>query len=391
MIGINLSMKPLMHNHFRGFSAPQDNLSYINNTNIALILPLDASGYLAEVANAFLEGFIQAAEIRGEVTSLETYRTDGQPNTDLLAYRQAVNDGAGVIVGPLLRSSVNLVSQLPIEATIPTLLLQEPDEAIHAGQLGTPSLYTFPLGVESEVIQFANFISKEYEDQDVILIADATRLSNRLIRTFAQTWKKISTKPYKLKIVVNAETWLEVHDELKEYIFRTREYDEDGNEIVAVEDLDRNTKVPPAIFIIGNSEFASVARANIPTALPIHVFAVFKTDLDISGRSLLNLSGIRYFEMPYIHKLNNQKAEVVAGNFASEKPIDLQRYVAAGIDAYKIIYNFTRLITDGSVAVNGETGDIKLNDGRFLREGIALEIQDGALVEINIEEDSSIN
>lgn len=350
-------------------------------SNIALVLPLDAPGYLGEVSNTFLEGFIQSAEAEGARFTLDTYRTDGDPQSGIVAYRQAVQDGAGMVIGPLLRSSVERIAQLPPEFTVPTILLQEPEERIHAGQLGAPLLYSFPLGGEPEVVQFAKELSGEAELSEVFVLAENSPLGDRLVRTFDNAWRLERNLPAKVRKVVSDESWFTIHEEIRESLLLDLDEEAKPTGLVPVYQAEPKHV---AVFAAGGPEFASQARANVPSALAVYVMAVVHADLDRSGRNVLGLDGIRFFEMPYVLNLRRGEA-TVAANYARNLPVDLQRYLAAGIDAYRIASAFPvwgRLV---AWRMQGSTGNVALDDGRFLREGVLMELSEASLVRIHPE------
>ena len=361
--------------------SPSEAIAQFEASNIALILPLDAPGYLGEVSSIFLEGFIKSAEAEGARFTLETYRTDGDPQSGLAAYRQAVRDGAGMVVGPLLRSSVGQVSELTADLTVPTILLQEPQERIHAGQLGAPLLYSFPLGGEPEVVQFANELSGELGLREVFVIAEGSPLGDRLVSTFENAWRFKGNPPANIRTVTSEESWISIHEELRKSLLSGSDSGAEATGLVPVY-LAEPKHV--AVFAAGGPEFASQARANVPSALAVYVMAVIHADLDRSGRNLLGLDGIRFFEMPYLLERPDGQGKV-AERFARSLPLDLQRYLAAGIDAYRIASAFPEWGRLVSWNMQGSTGRVELVDGRFLREGVLLELSEGTLVRVHPE------
>ena len=364
-----------------GALTPAQAIATFEISQLALILPLDAPGYLSEVANAFLEGFIQAAETDGTNFSLEIYRTDGETQSGLVAYEQAVANGAGMIIGPLLRSSVERVARLPGRDTVPTLLLQEPSAATHAGQLGTPLLYTFPLGGEPEVVQFANETGVLVPAQPAFVVVENSPLGERLVQTFEHAWRLTGNQPAMIRTVHDNDTWVAIHEELREALTVKKE----EAQFADYPRLSERPAGPPAIFAAGGPEFASQARANVPSALAVYVLAAFHEDLEHGARNLLGLDGIRLFEMPYVLNLQRGDRDQIAASYATSLSINLQRYVAAGIDAYNIARDFP--IWGGLKLWNmdGVTGNVVLDDGRFLRGGVLLEFAEGVLVRVHPE------
>jgi outer membrane PBP1 activator LpoA protein len=92
---------------------------------VAILLPL--SGQVAGVARSILDGFYAAYFIddNGERPLLRTYDAGDTPQQAVAAYRQAVADGAGYVVGPLLREAVGELFREPLPVRV--LALNHPD------------------------------------------------------------------------------------------------------------------------------------------------------------------------------------------------------------------------------------------------------------------------
>ncbi|HET7300718.1 MAG TPA: penicillin-binding protein activator, partial [Oleiagrimonas sp.] len=93
-------------NQAEGYRMPQQ---------VALLLPV--SGPLAAAGNAIRQGFFaayfQASHGLDPLPPVKVYDTAGTANGALAAYRQAVADGASLVVGPLTREGVSASSALP--------------------------------------------------------------------------------------------------------------------------------------------------------------------------------------------------------------------------------------------------------------------------------------
>lgn len=343
-------------------------------SSMALILPLDAPGFVGEVANAFLEGFIHAAERGGAIFELETYRTDGGAHSGLEAYRQAVSNGAGMVVGPLLRGSVEFVSRLPVANTVPTILLQEPPVPVHAGQIGSAPLYSFPLGGEVEIMQLAAQASSA-GTWSVFVMVDDSDFGRRLEKTFNKAWRLVGNSRAKIRTVVGQESWKSLHDEVRDSIAPPAKGKEEGSVLPRFDFH--------AVFAAGSAEFASQTRANTPSAVPVYVLSSAKDGLAASGRNILSLNGIRFFEMPYVLSLRQGHTGLVAADYANGLPLALQRYVAAGVDAYELAAAFGKWGLLDNWEHEGQTGLVTLASGRFLRQGRLLELVEGVYIDIS--------
>jgi len=132
---------------------------------VALLLPL--SGAQRPVAEAIRDGFMAAwladdAATRPEVRVLDEERPGAAD-----AYRAALADGAGLVVGPLLKESVAQV--VPLAGPVPTLVLNNLD----AAGLPPPGLFQFALAPEDEARQVAERAVAEGRTRALALVPDS--------------------------------------------------------------------------------------------------------------------------------------------------------------------------------------------------------------------------
>lgn len=96
---------------------------------IAVLLPL--SGFAADLGNALLDGITaQFYRDQGQSGSLLVFDTGGQADLAEAHYRNAVQQGADRIIGPLTRDAVERVARLDSE--VPTVLLNRPTASLGA-------------------------------------------------------------------------------------------------------------------------------------------------------------------------------------------------------------------------------------------------------------------
>jgi outer membrane PBP1 activator LpoA protein len=153
---------------------------------LALLLPL--SGKLAQPAAAIRDGFLAAYYARPEYharTVIRFYDTE-QPNQTIEAiYRQAVDDGAEFIVGPLDKQKVSRLA-LSQELSVPVLSLNQSD-GLHAAQ---ENLYQFGLIPEDEARQVAERTSLAGLTRAVV-IAPKGEWGDRVAKAFSQRFEEI--------------------------------------------------------------------------------------------------------------------------------------------------------------------------------------------------------
>jgi len=133
----------------KGTAAPQ---GYAMPARVALLLP--ATGPVAVAGAAVRDGFFTAyfhtPVTQEQRPAIKVYDTGGTAEGSVAAYRQAVSDGAGLVIGPLGRAAVSAIFAQP-NLPVPMLALNHPQ-----GSTPTPAgSYEFALLPEAEGAQLA--------------------------------------------------------------------------------------------------------------------------------------------------------------------------------------------------------------------------------------------
>ncbi len=334
--------------------APFEPLSFAGPA--ALILPLDADGFVGAAASAFMRGYKRAAELSGGSQAVDIYSTDGRPVSEVAAYRQAVSDGSGSILGPMLRSVANEISALPPAEQVPTLMLQQPDDPATASH----KLFFYPLGSEGEVVQFVRTVAAAA--LRTVVLVEPSAYGVRLARALRSEWGQRSSLSLLERRIGTDDAWRELHGELRKMI---------------------QQDIEPAIFVAGNAAFASRARVNIPSALQIHVLASSYAGADQrASERLVAHDGVRFFEMPWLIDPTGEAAEAYADPDVRKLAPNLQRFYAAGVDAYSLVSNFPSWASTNYWISEGVSGTVELQNRRFLRSGLLVEVRNGVVVPV---------
>lgn len=112
-------------------------------------------------------------------STVRVYDTTNQPLAGLIA--QAQQDGASMIVGPLLKNDVEQLNAQPTSVNI--LALNQPEHVQSA-----PNICYFALSPEDEARDAAQFIHRQGKQQPLIL-APRGALGDRVVNAFAQAWQ----------------------------------------------------------------------------------------------------------------------------------------------------------------------------------------------------------
>ncbi|WP_367274394.1 penicillin-binding protein activator [uncultured Legionella sp.] len=146
---------------------------------IALLLPL--TGPLSGPGNAVREGFMAASKLGDSEGAAEIKAYDTGKGDIIELYQNAVNDGAGYVVGPLTKNHVAAIAK--IEHPVPTLLLNDSDVGVQDNS------YLFGLSPANEASQVASKArSKGYNR--ALIIAPKNEWGNEITKAFTAQWKQ---------------------------------------------------------------------------------------------------------------------------------------------------------------------------------------------------------
>jgi len=145
-----------------------------------VLLPL--SGNLEPQGAAIRNGMLMSyKENQGQFT-LNFYDTQSKSTGDL--YKQAIQEGADMIIGPLLKDRVEEL--LKANPTVPVLALNELDKPIV-----NDTNYYFSLSAAADAAQAAQYLYTQGYRKP-LLIAAQGRIGYSSIKAFEQSWATLS-------------------------------------------------------------------------------------------------------------------------------------------------------------------------------------------------------
>ena len=128
---------------------------------IALFLPF--SGRLANAGETVRDGFLSAYFLAGAASRQSIHVYDTAEATIAALYRQALEDGADIIVGPL--SKENAADMWALRPTVPTLILN----TVAVGEKKRAHPLQFALTVEDEARAIANRVAADGRRRVIVL------------------------------------------------------------------------------------------------------------------------------------------------------------------------------------------------------------------------------
>jgi hypothetical protein len=316
----------------------------------ALILPLKSPSF-ASVATAVLDGFKAATRLPSNhlIRDIIVYETSDDPEDVLLSYRKAQYDGARIIIGPLTRDGVNAVIQNNFGNT-PTLTLYLGDGSL------PPGMYGFGLSADAEARQAAR-LAFEQGRRALILLTGPAPLDRRITTAFAAEWKRLGgTIADQIPLTGDPALFAR----LKGRIQKT--------------DAD-------ALFIAADGELATAARPYLGNDLPVYATSHLYTGKPDGPRSP-DLNGTFLADMPWLLQPDHP-AVMVYPREESSRPLELERFYALGIDAFRLAEFLARGRPPEEMVLDGVTGTLRLDGQFFRRELIPAQIRHGRAVPLS--------
>jgi outer membrane PBP1 activator LpoA protein len=348
---------------------------------IALLLPLN--GKAGAAASAVRDGFVAgwfASGTPGARTRVEVYDTSTGAAP---AYARAIADGAGIVVGPLLKEEVNAVvaaetSGLPV----PTLAL---NSAMPPGATPPAFLYQFALDPEQEARAVARRIAGDGLVRGVALFPFSP-WGRRLHDAFVDELQRIGTVTLMASEYYDPDA-RDFSDPLRTALGRfAGAGDRSANRSHPAPTRDANSERaagPQFAFVAATPQAARAIRPQLRFQMTYDL-AVYSTSdaWEPSVRAAADMDGLVFPELPWVLYGGQGAPELwsaLQDDWASRARGRLRLY-AFGYDAFRLAQ---QLASGASfVTVDGLTGMLELarDDGRVRRGLHFARIDGGRLV-----------
>ncbi|WP_459717601.1 penicillin-binding protein activator [Sideroxyarcus sp. TK5] len=306
--------------------------------HIALILPL-RSPVFGRAAEAVQLGFLSAAELQPNELPVRVYSaSDEKFEVDAL-YRQALEQGALAVAGPLTRNGVAALAANPA-LPVPTLALN-----VLEGERGD-QLYFFGLPPELEARQAAQWAASNGLLTATVVRTDSA-LSKRLAQAFEEEWQR-----------TGGVLWPEIV------------YEGDPSEIRLL-----GGEAGSMVFMAAEPDKARLIRPYIFADIPVYTTSqVFIGN----GNNLVNfdLGEVRFYDMPWVIQPDHP-AVMVYPRAEPPYPTDMERLFALGIDAYRMLQVLYHHNTSNGLPLDGVTGKLSLEGHQVKREGVKSTMRNG--------------
>jgi outer membrane PBP1 activator LpoA protein len=318
---------------------------------VALLLPLSIpAGSI--VRDAFMSAYYSLLEQGGQVPEIRLY--NAAADSDILAlYQRAVQDGAQLVIGPLLKEQV-AVLQTVAELAVPTLALNNMEGSTPA----SPQLYQFALSPEDEARQLAQKAWRDGHRRAAILHpADDLRKRD----SFAAEWERLGGE-----VVAR----IDYQDNFTDAISRMLELDQSNARHRRLNELLRKqTQFAPRrrqdvdfLYLVAQP---APARQIVPSLAYLYAgnIPVYASQDVHSGVSRpiedRDLNGVTFPESPWL--LGQFDTSVVRSReLFPQTNAQTLRLQAFGIDAFRLYPRLPLLTANANATIPGASGVLRL-------------------------------
>lgn len=329
-------------------------------SKIVLLIPMH--GKLAATGTAIRNGFLAAYYYDKSQTgpTPKVQVIDSSQGDITTLYQQAVDQGASLVVGPLLKNNVAAIANLH-NLPVPTLALNTLDNLTYS----IPNFYQFGLSPIDETIQIAQG-AYEQGHRNALVIAPQGNWGQTISTSFINQWQQLGGKVVGTLAYGSQKSLAsDIQDLLK-----INQSDQRADELKGV--LHENLRFIPRhredadmIFLVALPAQARSIRPMLKFYyagdLPVYSISAIYSGTPDPNRDH-DLNGIEFCDMPWVlygdHQLTT-RLEQIRQRITTLWPKSFNNYpklYGLGIDAYMLTSDLHELVSNPSTGVPGATG-----------------------------------
>ncbi|HDC4374689.1 TPA: penicillin-binding protein activator [Enterobacter hormaechei] len=317
---------------------------------------------------------------------LKIYDTSAQPLDQALA--QVQQDGASIVVGPLLKNNVEAL--MKSNTTLNVLALNQPEQVQNRA-----NICYFALSPEDEARDAARHIHEQGKQAPLLLIPRST-LGDRVANAFAQEWQTLGGgvvlqqkfgSASELRAGVNGGAGIALNGSPVSASLPQQQSVTIGGLTIPAPPTDAQIsgggKVDSAYIVATPEEIAfikpMIAMRN-GSQSGATLYASSRSAQGTAGPDFrLEMEGLQYSEIPMLAGSNPQLMQQALG--AVRNDYSLARLYAMGVDAWALANHFTQMRQVPGFELNGNTGDLTADQDCVINRKLSwLKYQQGQIV-----------
>ncbi len=343
--------------------------------HIAILLPL--TGQYEKAAHAIRDGFLAAwyneLDSKPKIAIYDANALDIES-----IYRQAVNNGADFIVGPLEKKAVDTLLQSD-SANITTLALNHAEESSQEFNLRNtqqlPKLIQFGLSPEDEARQIAERAIFDGHNKALVITPNSD-WGLRLAEAFSSSWNALGGKVLEY---VSYEPRAKDYSTPTKKLLNIDSSQLRGNKLR--QKLNRNLRTEPRLREDADMIFMAAvplsARQIVPqfrfyqaTGIPVYSSSHAYSGVENPGADS-DMNGVFFTDIPAVLDSARQSSQIhtsMNSNWSTNTS-NYRRLYALGVDAYRLIPFIGKLSLQDTAVYHGETGNLYMTEnGRIHRK-----------------------
>lgn len=315
--------------------------------HIALLLPLQ--GYWGTFAQAIRIGFESANAASTQAIKISVIDTS-PPNTIQAAYRKSIQQGAALIVGPLLKSEVQQLANEP-SLQIPVLTLNY----LEGQRRPIAHFYQFGLSPLDEAKQAA-FHAWQRQHRSAVIIAPNTPWGTAVAQAFHNQWEHLGGHVMDRLQYAESASLSQLSDQLRAFLKFTPPHNRrEDFEIIFL-------AATPTLARQLNPLLGFYFAAKVPIYATALVY-----DSTVPTRLNRDLDTIIFCDTPWhlgLYSYETHLRNQLAARESQQAFKQYASYYALGVDAFHIAMRLSHFDQDEALVLSGATGLLSLNKAR---------------------------
>ncbi|WP_371973295.1 penicillin-binding protein activator [Lelliottia nimipressuralis] len=327
-----------------------------------------------------------AATTANPGAELKIYDTSSQPIDQILA--QVQQDGASIVVGPLLKNNVEEL--MKSNTTLNVLALNQPEQVQNRA-----NICYFALSPEDEARDAARHIHEQGK-QAPLLLTPRSALGDRVANAFAQEWQQLGGSVVlqqkfgstsELRAGVNGGSGIALTGSPISASLPQQQSVTIGGLTIPAPPTDAQIsgggKVDAAYIVATPEEIAfikpMIAMRN-GSQSGVTLYASSRSAQGTAGPDFrLEMDGLQYSEIPMLAGSNPALMQQALSSVRND--YSLARLYAMGVDAWALANHFTQMRQVPGFELNGNTGDLTATQDCVINRKLSwLKYQQGQIV-----------
>ena len=319
-------------------------------------------------------------------TELKIYDTSSQPLDQVLA--QVQQDGASIVVGPLLKNNVEEL--MKSNTTLNVLALNQPEQVQNRA-----NICYFALSPEDEARDAARHIHEQGKQAPLLLIPRST-LGDRVANAFADEWQKLGGgivlqqkfgSVSELRAGVNGGAGIALNGSPVTASLPQQQGVTIGGLTIPAPPTDAQIggggKVDAAYIVATPQEIAFIKPMIVMrngSQSGATLYASSRSAQGTAGPDFrLEMDGLQYSEIPMLAGSNPALMQQALSSVRND--YSLARLYAMGVDAWALANHFTQMRQVPGFELNGNTGDLTATQDCVINRKLSwLKYQQGQIV-----------